>query len=158
MSRRTTTVAVVIAAALVGTAAWAVWFAASAPDRHSDDDYLRAATQEVELLVTADADDPDRAQRILSRATGPFRDSFAQSADAYTEYIRQSGAEGDGEIDGAAVAGRSLRGAQVLVAASVQVRTADGDRDSEPVQQLRLRVTVVPEDGELKVAGLVLVG
>ncbi|EGD53589.1 hypothetical protein [Gordonia neofelifaecis] len=157
MSRRTRTILAAIATAAVVVAGVAIWYAASAPTQYSDEDYLKAATASVELLLDVDSNDPNRAKQILAGSTGSFHDAFAQSADAYSAYVKESGAHGQGAVDAAAVQYSSTDGAEVMVAASMQVTNKDSQAGTEPLQTLRLVVSVVPEDGRLKVDGLVMV-
>jgi Mce-associated membrane protein len=149
--RRTAGVVVitVVVAVLVGVASWRL---ATAPDHYSDDDFVAATTERVSLLLEADSSDPTRARRILSGATGEFHDSFAQSADAYSQYIESARTRGSGAVDGVALARRDGESALMLVAASVRITTADGT-DDEP-SAFRMRVQMTPEDGELKIAGI----
>ena len=147
-----------IAAVLLIVAAVGIWYAASAPQKYSDEDYLKAATDKVTLLLNVDADDPDRAEKILAGSTGSFYDAFGQSADSYSTFVKDTGAYGDGSVDAAAVQWRTADGASVLIAATVQVRNAQSDdKDADPIRSLRLVVNLVPENGDLKIDGLVLV-
>ena len=134
----------------------AVWQFVAAPRHWSDDEFVAATTERVELLIAADRDDPERAGRILSGATGSFADAFAQSADAYTEYVARADTRGDGHVDGVALARRDGESAVMLVAASLMVSTAQG-RDSAPTL-LRMRVLMTPEDRQLKIAALEVLG
>lgn len=142
-------VVMVIAVVLAGVA---VWQYAVAPRHYSDDDFIAAATSRVELLLEADSDDADRAARILSGATGTFHDSFAQSADAYSQYIETAKTRGDGTVDGIALARRDGDSALMLVAASVRVATSTGE-DEAPAT-FRMRVLMTPEDDVLKIAAV----
>ncbi|MBM7365779.1 hypothetical protein [Gordonia hydrophobica] len=158
MGRRTRLLLPVIGGIALIVAAIGIWYAASAPHHYSDDDYLTAATSKVKLLLNVDSGDPDRAEKILQGATGSFYDAFGQSADSYSTFVRDSGAHGEGTIDAAAVQWRSADGAAVLIAASVQVSNNESNDDADdPIRNLRLVVTMVPENGDLKIDGLVLV-
>ncbi|MGB3304250.1 hypothetical protein [Gordonia sp. (in: high G+C Gram-positive bacteria)] len=157
LPRRTKAIISGIGAALIAVAVVGIWFWASAPTQYSDADYLAAATSRVDLLLNVDANDPDRARRILTGATGEFHDSFAQSADAYTTYVKSSGAHGKGTVDAAAVSYRSNEGADIMIAANVQVTKGESTTAPAPIEPLRLLVSMVPEDGVLKISGLVLV-
>ncbi|UQE74475.1 hypothetical protein MYK68_17400 [Gordonia sp. PP30] len=157
--------AVIAVLALVGAGA-AVWSAVDRASRYTDAQLVDAAAQRVELLLTANADDRQRAREILDGATGEFHDTFAQSAQAYTRFVERAGSSGSARIDGAALASRAGDRGVVLVAASVRV-AADPAKAGEPSptpaagpvavehRQLRLRVVMVPEDGALKLAGVV---
>jgi len=152
-------------AVLVIVAAVGVWFAASAPARYSDQEYIDAATKRVSVLLSVDADDPKRSDKILAGATGSFEADFAQSADAYTTYVKETGAKGEGSVDAAALQFRSPDGADVMLVASVQVTkergretgTAPTSGDDAPIRTLRLIATMVPVDGQLKIDRLVMV-
>lgn len=158
MGRRARMLLPALAAVLLIVAGVGIWYAASAPQRYSDDDYLKAATSKVTLLLNVDADDPDRAEKILVGATGSFYDAFGQSADSYSTFVKDSGAHGHGTVDAAAVQWRTGDGASVLIAASVQVaNSTSGDAADDPIRSLRLVVSMVPDGGELKIDGLVLV-
>ncbi|MFT3716951.1 MAG: hypothetical protein QM774_13705 [Gordonia sp. (in: high G+C Gram-positive bacteria)] len=142
---------IAVAVLAVAGAGIAVWRAVDRIGGYSDADYVRAAEQRTSLLLTADASDPDRAEKILAGATGDFYDSFAQSADSYTRYVGEQGSRGTTTIDGAALADRRDGSAVVLVVAGTSVRQKAG----APLdQELRLRVTVTPEDGELKLSNV----
>lgn len=157
MSRRTKAIISAIGVVLIAVAAVGIWYWASAPKQYSDADYLSAATTRVGLLLNVDVNDPDRAGRILDGATGEFHDSFAQSADAYSTYVKSVGAQGKGSIDAAAIAYRSNEGADVMIAANVQVEKTGTPTDAAPIEPLRILASLVPEDGTLKIDGLVLV-
>ncbi|MFT3900865.1 MAG: hypothetical protein QM728_11575 [Gordonia sp. (in: high G+C Gram-positive bacteria)] len=116
----------------------------------SDDDFQRAAAARVNALLTINPDQPGRTQRILAGATGEFHDEFAQSADAFSKFVKQAGAVSDGRVQGTGVTARTGDQAEVLVLASIDLpasrqapaRSAD----------FRLRVVVADEDGVLKLA------
>lgn len=149
---------VVVVVAVVATvlAGVAVWQYASVPRHYSDAEYVAAATERVTLLVEADSDDERRAARILSGATGEFHDSFAQSADAYTKFVTSAKTHGDGTVDGVGLARREGDSALMLVAASVRVSTSTG-QDAAP-GAFRMRVLMTPEDDELKIAAVEVLG
>ena len=143
-----------IAAVVVAGAGVAVWQAAAQTPEFTDAQIVDAARDRTELLLTADADDPGRARQILNGATGEFQESFAQSAEAYTDFISRLGTQGTATIDGAALVQRGDADAVVLVVASVRVGTDGAPADTAGTQQLRLRVVVTPEDGVLKLSGV----
>lgn len=142
----------VVAVLAVLVAGVTVWQATARERSYSDADLIDAATSRVELLLTADAADTDRARQILAGATGDFHDQFAQSAQAYTEFVQEQGSNGRARIDGAGLVGRSGDVGVVLIAAAVAVKGAAGE--GEKRRQLRLRVVVEPEDGRLKLSGV----
>lgn len=144
---------VVVAVLAVVGAGLLVWRAAVAGPEFSDQQMVDAAGQRAELLLTADAGDPKRARQILAGATGEFHDSFAQSAESYTEFVAGRGSRGATTIDGAALASRDGDRAVVLVAASLRVESPSRPQGEAPVQ-VRLRVVVEPEDGVLKLSGV----
>ena len=81
------------------------WYDASG--HTTDADYEQAATDRVTMLLSPDYRQPGRAQRILAGATGEFHDEFAQSADAYTKFVKSRGTVAEGTVDGAAISGRT---------------------------------------------------
>ena len=108
---------------------------------------------------------PGRAQRILAGATGEFYDEFAQSADAYTTFVKSRGTVAEGTVDGAALSGRTSGGATVLVAATVRFTGSADQRSgskqtdskqpgSEREQAFRLRVLLTDSDGGPKLAAV----
>ena len=135
--------AVVLAAP--GVSAWV-----RAADAYTDDDYRHTATEVASLLLSADPADPDRARRILDRAAGGFHDEFAQSARGYTDYVRRSGTVGNATVSGSGVSARSGDDATVLVSALVDYR----GQQQAPTREFRLKMLVVPDDGELKVGAV----
>lgn len=146
-----TGLAAVALLALVG-AGLVVWQAVERTPAYSDRDLVEAASERVELLLTADAGDDDRARAILAGATGEFYDAFAQSAEAYTRFVEEQGSTGDARIDGAALAARDGDRGVVLIAARMSVSAGAVEEGKD--RQLRLRVVTEPEDGVLKLAGV----
>jgi Mce-associated membrane protein len=121
----------------------------------SDADYLHAARDRVELLLTPAADDgADRGRKILAGSTGTFRDEFAQSADAYTTFVQKIGAQASGTVDGVGISSRSGDGATLLVTAAITTRTDLGSNPEPDVRRFRIRVDLLPEDGALKISAL----
>lgn len=137
--------AVVLSVALAG---WGIarWYDASG--HTTDADYEQAATDRVTMLLSPDYRQPGRAQRILAGATGEFYDEFAQSADAYTKFVKSRGTVAEGTVDGAAISGRTPGRATVLVAATVRFTGAQDERS----QSFRLRVLLADSDGGPKLA------
>lgn len=116
----------------------------------SDEDFERAAATRVNTLLTNSPDQPDRARRILAGATGEFHDEFAQSADAYTRFVRSRGTVADGRVQGTGLTARDGNQAEVLVLATVDLpASAQAPAAST---DFRLRVVVADEDGEFKLA------
>lgn len=93
----------VLSLALAG---WGIARWSQESGRTSDAEYERIATDRVTLLLSPDYRQPGRAQRILAGATGEFYDEFAQSADAYTTFVKSRGTVAEGTVDGAALSGR----------------------------------------------------
>lgn len=116
----------------------------------SDDDFVRAAAARVTVLLSATPDQPDRATRILSGATGEFHDEFAQSADAYTTFVRAAGTTSDGRVQGAGLTGRRGPEAEVLVFATVDLGASP--QAAARSTDFRLRVIVADEAGVFKLA------
>ncbi len=116
----------------------------------SDEDFMRAAAARVNLLLSTAPDQPDRARRILAGATGEFHDEFAQSADAYTVFVRAAGTVAHGRVRGVGLTARKGDQAEVLVAASVDM--AASPQGPAHSTDFRLRVVVADEDGALRLA------
>ncbi|MGW5524414.1 hypothetical protein [Gordonia sp. NPDC003950] len=133
-------------AATVGVVAWV-----RAADAYTDDDFEATASRVVDLLLSPDATAPQRVREILDDATGGFYDEFAQSADAYTAFVRRTGTVAAATIDGTGVATRTASSATVLVAATVGYRR-DGQADAD--RRFRLRIGVAEDAGRLKVAAV----
>ena len=143
----------VIAAIALAAVAVTGWVHAS--DRYTDADYERAASQRLAVLLSPDHRDPAQVRRILAGATGTFYDEFAQSADAYTTFVRANGTVTESSIDGTGVAGRSGEAASVLVAATVTFDSGPKPaHSSDVVRRFRLRVLVEPDDGVLKLGAV----
>lgn len=131
-------------------AGFAVVALISSDDSYSDVDYIDAATDRIELLLSPDFREPNRVKRILANATGSFYDEFAQSADAYSTFVTKTGTVSTGRVDGAGVARRLGDDAEVLVAATVDL-AAQPDRPAS-TRDVRLRTVVTPENGILKLS------
>jgi len=134
---------------------------AQADRGYSDDDYMRAAAARVQVLLTPDGgDDGRRSAQILAGATGEFEDEFAQSVDAYTQFVTQIGAEATGTVDGVGLSTRSGDRATLIVTAAITVRSDLTDATSaEPApRRFRVQVEMVPDGGSLKVSALEFFG
>ena len=116
----------------------------------SDEEFQRAAADRVNLLLSVAPGQPDRAKRVLAGATGEFHDEFAQSADAYTAFVRAAGTVSNGRVQGTGLTARRGDQAEVLVFATVDLAaTAQAPARST---DFRLRVVVADEDGVLRLA------
>ncbi|MEP9415652.1 hypothetical protein ABLE92_15065 [Gordonia sp. VNQ95] len=140
---------VVITALIAATLGVVAWIRAA--DAYTDDDFEATASRVVGLLLSPDATAPQRVREILDDAGGGFYDEFAQSADAYTAFVRRSGTVAAATIDGTGVATRTASSATVLVAATVGYRR-DGQADAD--RRFRLRIGVAEDAGRLKVAAV----
>lgn len=149
--------AVALLLAVVAVVAWV-----QARDAYTDADYERAAAERVSVLIAPDHRDPRRAQKILAGATGAFHDEFAQSADAYTAFVKDKGAVSRSWVDGTGVSARKGDAATVLVAATVVFAgdavsdgtAAEGPAAEGEARRFRLRVLVEPAGGALKLGAV----
>lgn len=116
----------------------------------SDEEFQRAAAERVNLLLSVAPGQPDRAKRVLAGATGEFHDEFAQSADAYTAFVRATGTVSDGRVQGTGLTARRGDQAEVLVFATVDL--AATPQAPARSTDFRLRVVVADEDGVLRLA------
>ncbi|ROZ89456.1 hypothetical protein [Gordonia sp. OPL2] len=157
---RLVTVLVAVAAATILAAAICVVYWVRAADAYTDDDYERAATARVSVLLSPDHRRPDQVRRVLDGATGEFHDQFAQSADGYTKFVDTQGTVGRGTVDGVGVSARSGDKATVLVAATVQFSRPDDqsaedqNAEGQSIRQFRLRVLIEPDAGQLKIGAV----
>ncbi|MGC4935879.1 hypothetical protein ACLQ3C_19615 [Gordonia sp. DT30] len=135
-----------VAAAATGVVMWV-----RAANAYTDTDFEARATDVVELLLSPNPTAPDRVRQVLDDATGAFYDEFAQSADAYTAFVRRSGTTATATVDGTGVTARSTTSATVLVAATVGYQQTD---HRIPDRRFRLRVAVTDDSGVLKVAAV----
>ena len=75
---------------------------------------------------------------------------FAQSADAYTTFVRAAGTTSDGRVQGAGLTGRRGPEAEVLVFATVDLVASP--QAAARSTDFRLRVVVADEAGVFKLA------
>lgn len=146
----------VIAVVVAAIAAVAGGYRYSRADQgFSDAQYMRAAAERVEVLLTPDVGDNDkRGRQILAGATGDFRDEFAQSTDAYTQFVQRIGTVATGTVDGVGISSRTSERATLLVTAAISVRTGLAPGQPASVQRFRVQVDMVPDDGALKISAL----
>lgn len=145
--------ALLVALALAGTGVTA-WVRTT--DAYTDADFETTASDVVALLLSPAPDRPQQVRRILDEATGAFYDEFAQSAEAYTDFVRRSGSAASATIDGTGVSSRTDSTATVLVAATVGYRqdTSASSDQAVPDRRFRLRVVVTDDSNRLKVAAV----
>jgi Mce-associated membrane protein len=151
-----TALAAVVAVAAIA-AVVACYRYSQADTSFTDEQYMRAATERVQVLLTPEAgDNGTRGRQILGGATGSFRDEFAQSTDAFTRFVQQIGTVSTGTVDGVGISSRTDQQATLLVTAAISVRTGL-DADPAPAlltQRFRVQVDMVPDDGALKISAL----
>ncbi|PYE13086.1 Mce-associated membrane protein [Williamsia limnetica] len=157
--RRPRWLLVLVAAVVVAAVAAAIggYRYVQADRGFTDAQYMQAATDRVEVLLTPEAgDDGKRARAILAGATGSFEDEFAQSTDAFTAFVQKIGTVSTGTVDGVGISSRSGERATLLVTAAIEVRTGlDTDQSRAPaVQRFRIQVDMVPDEGTLKISAL----
>lgn len=133
-----------VIAATTGVLAWS-----RTAHAYTDADFRAAAVTTVADLLSPNADAPDQVRAILDGATSPFYDDFAQSAQAYTAFVRRNATVASATIDGVGVSARDGDTATVLVAATVGYA-----QRTPPVadQRYRLRVVVTADASRLKTA------
>lgn len=155
-SRRRWLRALVVAVVVAAIAAVAGGYRYSQADQgFSDAEYLRVAAERVQVLLTSDAGDKDtRSRQILAGATGAFRDEFAQSADAYTQFVQRIGTVATGTVDGVGISSRTAERATLLVTAAISVRTGLAPDQPASAQRFRVQVDMVPDGGSLKISAL----
>ncbi|GAB2660453.1 hypothetical protein GCM10027169_24150 [Gordonia jinhuaensis] len=154
--------AIVMLAAAVAALVIAVVHSDHSQPRYSDERLTSTASRFAGLLLSPNRTDTGRDRAILSMSTGDFHDEFAQSADAYTEFVRIRGIERAGSVDGAAVDAHTAAGGRVLVTAQAgQASSATRDSGAAADGALRIRLVLTLEsDGtaaDLKVSEVELV-
>lgn len=113
---------------------------------------IDAASREVLNVLTVHHTSVDRdVQLILDGATGQWRQEFEPQARPFTEAVQKAEVDTTAEIAGAGVE-RLIEGggAQLLITAHSKVSNAAGSHE-EP-RTFRVRVTMAPDNGRLKIA------
>lgn len=116
-------------------------------------DSLAAATAEAEAFVNLDhrTAEEDLA-RIAAGATGAFEQRYTEGVDALVRRLRRDRLVTEGKVLWAGVVHVDASGASVLVATT---GTRSDRTTTEPVaRDLRLRMELVPVDGEWLTAGI----
>jgi Mce-associated membrane protein len=144
--------AIVVIFALLGTSGWMLWqHHRVQATRQQSAAYVAAARQGVINLTSLDFNHAkEDVQRILDNATGEFKDEFQRRADDFASVVKDSKAVTQGSIGAAAVESTTKDSAVVLVMANERITNAAGAKDDP--RAFRFRVTVVRDDGELKIS------
>ncbi|WP_405136558.1 hypothetical protein [Nocardia sp. NBC_01388] len=146
----------VIAAVIVAASIVSLILANDHRAANSDTDirlnYVQAARQEVLNILTVHYDSVDGdVQRMLDDATGPWQVEFAPQARPFADAVRQAKVVTTAEIAAAGVERVNSDGsAQVLITAHSKVSNSSGAHE-EP-RTFRVRVTVAPDGGRLKIS------
>lgn len=155
-ARRRTIGALVVLALIAGGVGASLWMYSTHRDHVAAENrraaYVQAASQAVVNMTSIDFEHAEAdVQRVLDAATGEFRDDFDKRGPAFVEVIRKSRVATDGKIGLAGVERVGPDGSMVvLVASNSTVSNAAGAQNED--RAWRLRVTVVPVDGDLKIS------
>lgn len=136
----------IVALALVAGAVISVFAVRSAEERDAlRAEYIQAARQTVLNLTTIHADTArEDIDRILTMASGEFKDEFNGRVDPFTEVVKQAKVESTGEIVEAALESSDDDSARVLVAAKQTVKNAG--QEGPQLRYYRFRITVTNSD------------
>lgn len=136
----------IVALALVAGAVISVFAVRSADERDAlRAEYIQAARQTVLNLTTIRADTArEDIDRILTMASGEFKDEFNGRVDPFTEVVKQAKVESTGEIVEAALESSDDNSARVLVAAKQTVTNAG--QEGPQLRYYRFRITVTNSD------------
>ncbi|WP_330255053.1 hypothetical protein OG874_11180 [Nocardia sp. NBC_00565] len=154
--RRRVAAVALIAVVTIAAAGASAYFAIAHRDAvHQADerlDYVQAARQGVVNILSVDFNSANNdVKRILEDATGAWREEFAPQAQPFTDVVQKSKVVTTAEVTAAGLEHRNDDGtAQVLVAAKSKVSNSAGASNEQ--RTFRLRVTVAPDAGRLKIA------
>ncbi|WP_067663252.1 hypothetical protein [Nocardia miyunensis] len=114
--------------------------------------YVQAARQGVVNILSVDFNSAQNdVQRVLDDATGGWRDEFTPQAQPFIDVVQKAKVVTTAEITAAGLEHLNGDGtAQVLVAAHSKVSNSAGASNEQ--RTFRLRVTVAPDAGRLKIA------
>jgi Mce-associated membrane protein len=147
-----TVAAVTAICALLGASGWMTWHHHNVvQERQHAAAYIAAARQGVINLTSLDFNKAkEDVQRVLDIATGDFHDEFQKRAEDFESVVKDSKAVTEGSVAATAVESMNNDSAVVLVLCNERVTNIAGAKD-EP-RTFRFRVSVVRENGELKIS------
>lgn len=136
----------IVALALVAGAVISVFAVRSADERDAlRAEYIQTARQTVLNLTTIRADTAkEDIDRILTMASGEFKDEFNGRVDPFTEVVKQAKVQSTGEVVEAALESSDDDSARVLVAAKQTVTNAG--QEGPQLRYYRFRITVTNSD------------
>lgn len=136
----------ILALALVAGAVISVFAVRSTEERDAlRAEYIQTARQTVLNLTTIRADTAkEDIDRILTMASGEFKDEFNGRVDPFTEVVKQAKVQSTGEVVEAALESSDDNSARVLVAAKQTVTNAG--QEGPQLRYYRFRITVTNSD------------
>ncbi|WP_280234757.1 hypothetical protein [Nocardia cyriacigeorgica] len=142
----------IVALALVAGAVISVFAVRSADERDARRaEYVQTARQTVLNLTTIRADTAkEDIDRILTMASGEFKEEFNGRVDPFTEVVKQAKVQSTGEVVEAALESEDDDSARVLIAAKQTVINAG--KDGPQQRYYRFRVTVTDTDAGMTVS------
>ena len=145
----TVVITVVLVVALLGAGIFLLVKNHSATERTAERNAIVDAANTTVLNLTTIHPETakENVDRILSNATGEFRDEFDGRQDPFVSVVVDAGVKTDGQIIESGLESQNELSSTVLVAARAMVSSVDKP-DPEP-RDFRMRVTVVEVDGNL---------
>ena len=114
--------------------------------------FVQAAKQGVVNMTSIDFNNARRdVQRVIDGSTGEFRKDFEGRSASFVDVVTKSKVSTEGEIQNAGIEKVNSDGsAVVLIASTSKVNNEAGAQNEQ--RAWRLRVTVMPSEGQLKMS------
>lgn len=120
-------------------------------DEQQRAEFAAAGRQAVVTLMSLDFNNAQQnVDRIIDNSTGQFRDDFKNTAGDFVKIAKESKVVTDVSVNASAVDSMSGDSADVLVAATSRVTNSSGAK--EQPRSWRLLVSLVREDGQIKMS------
>ena len=147
-------VGLVMIAVMAGLDGWLGWrYHQSHRQQLEQALYLQVGRQAALNLTTIHFDRVDEdVQRILTSATGTFRDDFQSRAQPFVDVVKQSQSTTEGSITEAGI--ESVEGDTANILVAVSVTTANVAAQQQPPRAWRMRITVQRDGDEAKVSNV----
>jgi Mce-associated membrane protein len=149
-------VAALLTIGLLGTTGYLFWqHQKDSRNRHIAAEFTAAARQDVINLMSIDYNSAqDSVQRVLDGSTGRFRSNFSESADDFVKALKDEKIVTRATVNDAAVESVTGDSAVVLVSATSHREGPKAPADQQQPRLWRVVVTLVREDGQIKMSGV----
>lgn len=149
-------VAALLTAGLLGATGYMVWqHQKNARDRHSAAEFSAAARQDVINLMSIDYNTAqDSVQRVLDGSTGRFRANFSDTADDFVKALKEEKIVTKATVNDTALESMNADSAVVLVSATSHREGPKAPADQQQPRLWRVVVSLVREDGQIKMSGV----